>query len=326
LPKSHLLCRGTKKFSITRHIQVLLCLLGQSKVFEEASQLLFELVGLQISAMQIQRVSEYYGEQLDEAVTRNIPSCIARLDQKEQVDKKDIPIYLMIDGSMVFTREEKWKELKLARIFSHDSILEMSATRTEIMNSIYVSHLGGVDTFFPKLERHLNGYKNLVIIGDGAKWIWNWVEDNYPGAVQILDFFHAKEKLVLLSKVFFKEKDRNNWVKKQIDLLLNDQVEEVIKNIERLLCRNEEAKEIKQKTLNYYREHEDRMLYKTYRDKGLLIGSGPIEAAHRSVIQTRMKLSGQKWSIKGANAIANLRCLHKSNSWNILEAFVKAAA
>lgn len=305
---------------------MLLCLLGQSKVFDEASQLLFELIGLQTNPMQVQRVSEYYGSQLDEAVDRNITSCIPRLDSKEQIDKKDSKTYVMIDGSMVFTREEKWKEIKLARIFSQESIMKLSTTRCEIRNSVYVSHLGVVDKFFPKLERHLKGYKNKVILGDGAKWIWNWAEDNYPGAVQILDFYHAKEKLVLIAKQFFKENDRSNWVKKQCDYLLDDQIEEVMKNIKKLRCMNDEAKEIKQKTLSYYTEHEDRMMYKTYRGKGLLIGSGPIEAAHRSVIQTRMKLSGQKWSIKGANAIANLRCLHKSDAWHILEGFVKAAA
>lgn len=91
----------------------------------------------------------------------------------------------------------------------------------------------------------------------------------------------------------------------------------MIEHIKRLRCKSEESRELKEKTLQYYEEHEERMFYKTYRDRGLLIGSGPIEAAHRSVLQSRMKLSGQKWSIKGVNAIANLRCLYKSNSWHI---------
>lgn len=305
---------------------MLLCLLGQSKVFEEASHLLFELIGLQTSAMQVQRVSEYYGGMLDIAIKRNITSCIPTLDSKEEIDKNAASTYVMLDGSMVFTREEKWKEIKLARVFKQDSILQLSTTRSEIKSSVYVGHLGSVETFLPKLERHLTGYRNMVILGDGARWIWNWAEDNYPGATQILDYFHAKEKLVLLSKQFFKEGDRMQWLKKQCDYLLNDQVEEVMSNVEKLRCKNDEAKELKQKTISYFREHEDRMLYKTYREKGMLIGSGPIEAAHRSVIQTRMKLSGQKWSIKGANAIVNLRCLHKSDAWNILERFIKAAA
>ncbi|MFT6809117.1 MAG: hypothetical protein ACJA01_002349, partial [Saprospiraceae bacterium] len=48
--------------------------------------------------------------------------------------------------------------------------------------------------------------------------------------------------------------------------------------------------------------------------------------AHRSVIQQRMKLSGQKWSLKGANAIATLRCYNKSNAWKLVYQVIKAAA
>ena len=204
---------------------------------------------------------------------------------------------------MLFTREEKWKEVKLARIFPHYNILKLSEKRSEIKDSVYVSHMGGVEVFLPKLERHLSGYNNKVIIGDGAKWIWNWAEDNYSRATQILDFYHAREKLILLAKHLIKEQDRQIWVKIQCDKLMEDKVEEVIESIKKQRCKNDEAREIKEKTIRYYLEHEDRMLYKTYRSKGLLIGSGPIEAAHRSVLQTRMKLSGQKWSIEGANSI-----------------------
>lgn len=76
---------------------------------------------------------------------------------------------------------------------------------------------------------------------------------------------------------------------------MEDKVHQVIEQIKKLRCKSEEAKEIKAKeikakTLHYYEEHEERMFYKTYRDRGLLIGSGPIEAAHRSVLQSRMKL------------------------------------
>lgn len=273
--------------------------------------------------MQIQRVCEYYGTLVDKAIDRNIEACIPKLNQ---VDKDDT-VYVMVDGSMVQTRIEKWKEVKLGRIFSERARVEISDKRTEILESVYVSHMGGVDKFFPKLERHLIPYNKKVIIGDGAKWIWNWVEDNYPGSIQILDFFHAKEKLVELSKILIKSPEKRiEWQSIQCEFLLDDQVEIVIKNIQKLKTEGEEGRELKEKTINYYLEHEDRMLYKTYRAKGLLIGSGPIEAAHRSILQTRMKLSGQKWSKEGANAIANLRCINNSNAWHILENIVKAAA
>lgn len=246
--------------------------------------------------------------------------------QLDDVNKDD-HVYVMVDGSMLNTIEDKWKEIKLGRIFNERKVIPLSEKRSEIVESVYVSHLGSVNEFFPKLERHLIPYNKKVILGDGAKWIWNWADDNYPLAIQILDFYHAKEKLVIFANHQFLDKDqRKNWVEKQAEKLLDNGVEQVINVLRKLRPRSEEGKKSKENAINYYLEHEDRMMYKTYRDRGLIIGSGPIEAANKSVIQRRLKLSGQKWSIDGANAIANLRCLKQSNAWHIVEKFVKAAA
>ena len=90
--------------------------------------------------------------------------------------------------------KNRWREMKLGRIFKGSQVVDIQNDRRHIVSSVYVSHLGGVDQFFVKLERHLTQYKKKIILGDGAPWIWKWAEDNYPGAVQILDYFHAKEK------------------------------------------------------------------------------------------------------------------------------------
>lgn len=322
LKKSHKLCSATDKFSITKHLQILMCMLGQSKVYSEASEILKELLHIEVSGMQIQRLCTHYGSILDPIIEKNISTCIPQLENVKKGDE----VYVMVDGSMLFTREAGWKEIKLGRIFNGNKVIPINKDRKELIESIYVSHMGGVDKFFPKLERHLVNYKNKVIIGDGAKWIWNWAEDNYPGATQILDFYHAKEKLVLFANQQFKEEHKGKeWVKDQANNLQEDKVEQVINTLEKIRPANTKAKELKEKVIKYYQEHEDRMLYKTYTSKGLLIGSGAIEAAHRSVLQQRMKLSGQKWTIKGANAIANLRCYRKSDAWNTIENIIKAA-
>jgi len=323
LKKQHILCGGTSKFGISKRMQVLMCLVGQSVVYAEASELFKELIDIEVAAPQIQRVCLYYGESIDSLITSNCESILPKLEVKSKEDTT----YVMVDGAMLFTREDQWKELKLGRIFQQSEVVATHTNRKEIRRSIYVSHLGSVETFFPKFERHLVAYKNKVIIGDGAKWIWNWAEDNYPGALQILDFYHAKEKLVLFAKYQFKEEaNRKNWVKEQLEKLLDNRLEEVLATIRSCRSSGEEAKLAKKKLIDYYTQHEERMQYKTYRDKGLMIGSGPIEAAHRSVIQQRMKLSGQKWSIQGANALANLRCYRSSGAWDLVEKIIATAA
>ncbi|MEM6349114.1 MAG: UPF0236 family protein [Bacteroidota bacterium] len=300
----------------------LCCLVGQATVYSQASELLEQVGGIEIPGMQIQRICTYYGSLIDPLVKADVDPFIPKPVQK---DKQD-PLYIMVDGAMLFTREDKWRELKLGRVFAGSQVVNLTDTRRIARQSLYVSHLGSVDGFFPKLERHLVGFHRKVIIGDGAKWIWKWADDNYPGAKQILDFYHAKEKLVLFGRHQWKcDQVRRNWVKEQSDSLLNNELEKVLSQVKSIRASNPEAKRAKEKLLTYYVEHDDRMQYKTYREQGLMIGSGPIEAAHRSVIQQRMKLSGQKWSIKGAQAMANLRCYKCSGAWNIIENIVEAA-
>ena len=307
------------------YLQSLICTLAQGSVFEEASNILKKILNLDVSAKQFQRVSEWYGAQLDPIIEANHVEYIPQLVHKKDRDEYT---YVMLDGCMIFTRSDEWKENKLARIFHESKNVEIQKKRNEIIDTVYVSHLGSIDAFLPKLERHISLVKGRkVFIADGAKWIWNWVEDNYPGSIQIVDYYHAVEKLEDLAKHHFIESiKRKEWLEKQKQLLLNDQVFEVIQNIQGIKAKIDKAIAGKQSAQRYFIEHEDRMMYKTYREKGLLIGSGPIEATHRNVIQHRMKLSGQKWSIDGANSIANLRCYHKSNAWSIIDKLIKLAA
>lgn len=312
-------------YKITAYLQSLICVLSQSVVFNEASSILQTMLNIDLSAKQFQRVSEWYGEQLDPIIEANHKEYILQLPPPKQDDEV---CYIMMDGCMLYTRDDGWKENKLARIFYDCDTVSIQENRNEIQRSIYISHLGSIDQFLPKLERHTVLIKQpKVFIADGAKWIWNWVEDNYPGSVQILDYYHALEKLEAFSKLQYSNVEkRQEWMSVQKELLLNDGVIDVMANIKKVKSLNPSAKEAKNKVLQYYTEHEDRMMYKTFKTKGLLIGSGPMEAAHRNVIQQRMKLSGQKWSIKGANAIANLRCYRKSHGWNIIDKLIKLAA
>lgn len=301
-----------------------MCLVGQAAVYESGSELIAELMGLQVGSSQLQRVCVHYGNQIDPLIEAN---CEAVIPQLSEPKEKATATYVMMDGSMIFTTAHEWKELKLGRIFNEAKVVPIQAKRKEVVESVYVGHLGSVDEFLPKLERHLVGYKHKIILGDGAKWIWNWAEDNYPGAVQILDFYHAKEKLVLFARQHFKvDEQRQQWIKEQTDCLLDNGLDKVLDRLRACRCRTPEAKLARQKAVDYFREHEDRMQYKTYRDKGWMIGSGPIEAANRSVIQQRMKLSGQKWSISGAQAMTNLRCYRQGGHWEKVEQLIADAA
>lgn len=303
-------------------MQSTLCYLGSNLVFEDASALLNRLLGVAVDASQVQRISEYYGARIEEQMVVYDPEVLPKLPPPKEKE----PAIVSLDGSMVYTKENGWSEMKLARIYYESQNIDIHENRSEIQRSIYVSHLGGCNEFFEKLERYLIPYEKKVFLGDGAKWIWRFPEDNYPGAIQILDAYHAFEKLEFFAKLHIVDAElRKKWVATEKQRLLENGVMEVVENVEKYKSKTLEAKQAKQTLINYYTENEERMQYRTYREKGLPIGSGNIEAAHRHVIQQRLKLSGQRWSTNGAQRIANLRCQYKSKNDGCIRYLIKQA-
>lgn len=301
-----------------------MCLLAQGYVFEEGEQLLGEMLGIEMSAKQIQRVSEYHGQELEQQIQGYAT------DEGAPMLKLKMPedrVYAMFDGSMVLTREQDWKEIKVGRVFTESSCVGISKNRNQILQSQYVCHFGGHKAFLEKWESYIEDYSNKVFIADGAKWIWNHVTDAYPDSVQILDFFHAVEKIGTYAAIQYPDqKQREQWLKIQKERLYNNEVGNVIKTLTSEKGRSDKANKARTDAIKYYKNNCSRMQYKTYLDEGYLIGSGPIESAHRNVIQQRLKLSGQRWSIKGAQQIANLRACRKSNQWATVINLIKAAA
>lgn len=309
-------------FSISSFMQQQMCYIGQQHVFDEASEIFSRFLGIAVSDKQIERVCHYYGEKLEEKQQQSIA-----LGENEGKPNDRQSYYAMLDGGMVLTREEKWKEMKLARIFDKRQRTFISKERGYIGSSTYVAHLGGHKNFLQKVEYHLDTKGDLIFIADGAPWIWKWVEAMYPESTQILDFYHAKQHLCGWAEVAIKDpKKRWKWIDVQTLRLLDNGVETVTKKIRKMSAFSSEARQCKKALIEYYATHRNRMQYKTYRENGLLIGSGPIEAAHRHVIQQRLKLSGQRWTIKGAQQVANLRVSFKSNTWEEVVQLTKLAA
>lgn len=309
-PKRHILSECAHGFQLSRYLQERICYVGQGEVYEEGSEYLKEFLGIEISAKQIERVCHSYGRELE-----NEDNGI------EETVKIDIGagevVYGMVDGSMVLTREEQWKEIKLGRLFTDKSHERVAQKRFRISDSVYTAHLGEYTHFLPKWEREIPINANLVFLADGAKWFWEWASHKYPKALQILDYYHCKEYLCEFARSYFKQKKQSDhWVDEQEQRLFEDKVDELISEIASLPIKELEHTSAKKKILTYFENNRSRMFYGSYRKKGLLIGSGPIEASHRNVIQKRLKLAGQRWTKTGAQLIANLRVCRKSHRWN----------
>ena len=291
--------------------------LGQGHTFKESSQLLERLCGVDLSDKQTENLCHHYGEQLEDVAVEEVV----------EVPQEPTALhYALVDGSYILSREQGWVETKVGRLFKGEDNFAVSEKRNMIRTSDYVAHIGGHLDFVDKFSGLLNGLSNLVFLADGAPWIWKWISDCYPQAVQILDFYHAYEKLCQWAVLVIKDQQESSlWIEGAKALLLNDELAEVIIRIQDTACQGE-GLDKKNALLTYLNNNAHRMSYKTFLDQGYLIGSGAIESAQRTVVQQRMKRSGQRWTLKGGQQVLNLRTKMLSNRWNDVTQLVRQAA
>jgi Uncharacterised protein family (UPF0236) len=297
-------------------LQELVVYYGQLECYDKCPEIIEKSLGIKVGHSQINRVTDTYGEELGKTISKT--------RTLTPVESEDI-LYAQADGSMIFTRDDDWKEVKVGRIFKSSDCIDPNGKQSWIRHSQYVAHLGNCKQFTTQMDDIIDDYgnlkKRLVFISDGAPWIRNWIEDSFPDAISILDYFHVLEHLSQFSNNFFKNKEEEKqWLEEQKKLLMDSQVNQVIKNIELLASNDLLAK----KLITYYETNKNRMDYKTYKQIGCgIIGSGAIESAHRTVIQKRMKQSGQRWSCNGAKNMLNIRVTNMNDKWENVIKLVK---
>jgi hypothetical protein len=269
--------------------------------------------------MQVYRVTNFYGEQSAEIVTS-----VGLTSSPMSVTSQEV-VYAQLDGSMLLTREADWQEAKLGRVFKATAIAHAATTPTVMSDSLYVSHLGTHTDFCAKFANIVTPYAplqaRLIFLTDGAVWIKNWIQAQYPDATLIVDYFHAAEYLHKWVEWTFTDKVQRDIACAECKKILLEQgIKPLISHLEATLIAHPTVSETKtlaqQKILNYFIYNAFRMDYPTYRANGWCIGSGAIEAAHRTVIQKRMKLSGQRWTKTNAQNMLNLRTANLSGKWH----------
>ena len=171
----------------------------------------------------------------------------------------------------------------------------------------------------PILNRHCPPQSacQKIFVTDGAAWIGQWIAQQYKGAVHILDFFHVCEKLAPLAP-----KGDVKWLARQKESLLKDGVEAVIAEVTKLRPMHENVDQV----LVYLENHKHQMDYRYYRQQGWMIGSGAIESAHRTLLQVRMKRSGQRWADHGCDNMIKLRITIKNGKRELIQNLLKRAA
>jgi hypothetical protein len=291
-----------------------LALLAVVVPYHQAPQVCQTLLGREWHAMTLRRVA------LREAAHLTASGHHHTLPQREG-DR----LYLEVDGHLCPTREPRegpedqgYREAKAVLAFSGHDVAEVSKERHEILHKILQAQITDSEAFraiFTEVYRQAHGERaaEVIVLADGARWIWNMVTDLLPHAEQILDFSHAKQYLWDAAKILYGEGSAfvTPWVKERETLLLADQVQQVITHLHAFL----DIRPALAPILHYFEQNQHRMRYGTYRQKGYFIGSGAIESAGKQLAAGRIKGPGMRWNVTEVNALLKLRCVFLEQSW-----------
>ena len=132
-----------------------------------------------------------------------------------------------------------------------------------------------------------------------------------------MDLFHALEYLWDVGKLVYGPTGPalTRWFQRQKAELKAGDVNKVMATIKRLKSHNPSTREEIDKTLGYFETNTNRMQYAKWIEQGLFVGSGVIEAGCKMIVGQRLKQSGMRWTVRGANAIIALRCCQISGRW-----------
>lgn len=231
-------------------------------------------------------------------------------------------LYVMNDGGMVPMKGGTWREVKLGTVFREEDHVEgRKGRRGFIERARYVGVLGEQEEFKEAMRAALDverwaRAKEVIWLGDGARGNWTMAEVLAPTATQILDVQHAVEHGVDCGKALLGEGSPllEAWQQRIEQLVYAGDVDAIVNELMDCWLQTDNVFATKAigALIGYYRNNESRMRYKEYRSRGLMIGSGVIESAHRHVIQSRMKKAGQHWSEKYGARMVGLRAAYST--------------
>ena len=290
------------------------------------------LAGLDVPAKAIECTAEAIGAQIAERDKREI-------DRAKQlvlavVSKQNIPkMYVLMDGVQVPVvpaetegrtgriegQRARTRECKLGCVFTQTTVDREGWPLRDPHSTTYVGAIETAEEFGFRLytEAWGRGWEWAaikVVIGDGAVWIWNLADLHFPGAIQIVDLYHARQHLWKIAALLHPNDPaaKKLWMSPMKDLLDGGEIEPLVARLREMAAGHAVVQpalteEILQEA-GYFETNTSRMRYPEFRAKGLFVGSGVIEAGCKSVIGSRLKRSGMFWTVRGANHIIALRC------------------
>jgi hypothetical protein len=305
---------------------------AQEESFAAVPPILAELRGLVLSESTVERTTVEVGEALVAANKARAPAAAAPEGAAgaEGAEPSPARLYLAMDGTMCPLRDEwrrngslgklvcRYGEAKVGMAFT---TAQKEGLDTGIVTRGCIGTLENITVFtqlMVALARQWGAQRapELVVLGDGAHWIWSLAARYFPRAVQIVDLWHVLERLWTVAEAKFgsrKSAAAQAWLERMHAHLEHDLVGTVIAELERWEPKRKAHRELREEQLTFFGGNRERMKYKTYLAQGYLVGSGPIESRCKQLVQRRLHEGGMHWREKTAGAVLAIRaCLHST--------------
>ena len=301
---------------------------GQEVPFEHGRQQMKLLAGLEVTTKGVERTAEAVGADIAVREQAEIHRAV-QLDLPVVVGEPIPILYVEMDGTGVpvvkketLGRQGKkegqpahTREVKLGCVFTQTHWDKEGYALRDPDTTTYVGAIETAEEFGKRLyleawKRGWSRAQKKVVLGDGAEWIWNLASQHFPGAIQIVDLFHARQHLWELARKLHPndEVKQKRWIRVQQNRLDKGKIEKLVLALRSIKTTNPEVAEKLRTETDYFQTNAERMRYPKFRGQHLFVGSGVIEAGCKTVIGSRLKRSGMFWTVRGANAILALRC------------------
>jgi hypothetical protein len=278
--------------------------------FGRGANELWALCGVHVSAKTFERVAEMIGKRIDAEVSSLEKHILSGLAEIPAIVPERL--YITIDGATV-PMVGSWKESKVGAVYETfvDKDGEVQARDVEHVVTMGDSEAIGDRIYALAFRRGVEHAGEVVVLADGGRWIWKQARENFPGAIQILDFYHASEHLGEIARAWYGADGpkANKWLDKRKADFLEGRFERVMRSIRAWHPTDAEHQELKRGNIVYFTRNRKRMHYDQYLARGFHIGSGIAESACKCLVQARLKQAGMRWTKEGAASILQLRRL-----------------
>jgi len=313
-------------------VRRMMALVGSEASFDTGREQLELLAGLEVTAKSVERHAEAIGA--DRAAREQAEIRRAKQLELPEVCTPAAPVlYIEMDGTgvpvvaaetegrvgKVEGQPAHSREVKLGCVFTQATTDQQGRPVRDEGSTTYTAAIESAEEFGVRLyteawRRGWSRAKKKVVLGDGAVWIWNLADQHFPGAIQIVDLYHARQHLWELSAKLFPNDERGHkrWMARGLDRLNQGKIEALVKILRDGRPVNAELAKLVGNEADYFERNAERMRYPVFRAQGLFVGSGVVEAGCKTVVATRLKRSGMFWTVCGANAIIALRCCRLS--------------